>query len=51
MAGKSMPTLGNKRSSSFTGKSKVISSGKLTPGRGGKGHMFGQQTVKAAKPR
>jgi hypothetical protein len=41
----------NKRSSSFTGKSKVISTGKLTPVRGGNTHMFGKQTVKAAKPR
>lgn len=33
------------------GKSKVISSGKLTPVRGGSTKMFGQQSVKAGKPR
>ena len=27
------------------GKSKVISSGKMTPVRGGSGHMFGKQSV------
>jgi hypothetical protein len=41
----------NKRSSSFTGKSKVISTGKLPAHRGGNTHMFGKQSVKAAKPR
>jgi len=41
----------NKRSSSFTGKSKVISSGKLPGMKLGGNKMFGRQTVKAAKPR
>ncbi len=40
-----------KRSSSFTGKSKVISTGKLTPVRGGGTHMFGKQSVKPSKAR
>jgi hypothetical protein len=31
-------------------KSKVISSGKMTPVRGGSGHMFGKQTVGTKKP-
>lgn len=31
-------------------KSKVISSGKMTPVRGGKGHMFGKQTVGTKTP-
>jgi hypothetical protein len=30
--------------------SKVIKSGKLTPVRGGSGHMFGKQTVGTKKP-
>lgn len=51
MAGKGMPTIGSKRSSSFAGKSKLISTGKLKPVRGGQGHMFGRQTVKPAKAR
>lgn len=50
MAAKSIPTT-SKRSSPFTGKSKVISSKTLTPVRGGKVKMFGKQTVKAAKAR
>jgi hypothetical protein len=40
-----------KRSSSFTGKSKVISTGKLTQSFKPTGHMFGRQSVKAAKAR
>ncbi len=42
-----------KRSSSFTGKSKVISTSKggFHPIKEGRNHMFGKQTVKAAKPR
>lgn len=31
-------------------KSKVISSGKMTPVRGGSGHMFGKQTAGTKKP-
>ncbi len=31
-------------------KTKVISSGKMTPVRGGSGHMFGRQTVGTKKP-
>jgi hypothetical protein len=31
-------------------KSKVISSGKMTPVRGGTGHMFGKQHVGTKKP-
>lgn len=31
-------------------KSKVISSKAMTPVRGGKGHMFGKQTVGTKKP-
>lgn len=51
MAGKPMPTT-NKRSTAFTGKSKVISTGKFPTVRGGSGnHMFGKQSVKAAKAR
>jgi hypothetical protein len=46
-----MKGVGGKRSGGFTGKSKVISTGTLKPVRGGSNHMFGQQTVKAAKPR
>jgi hypothetical protein len=46
-----MKGVGGKRSGAYTGKSKVISTGKLTPVRGGSTHMFGQQTVKAAKAR
>jgi hypothetical protein len=50
--GSGMKALGSKRSSAFTGKSKVISSGALKGGggRGGAGnHMFGRQSVKPAK--
>jgi hypothetical protein len=47
-----MKGVGGKRSSSFTGKSKVISTKTMTPVRGGSSnHMFGRQTVKAAKAR
>jgi hypothetical protein len=46
-----MKGIGGKRSGGFTGKSKVISTGTLKPVRGGSQHMFGQQSVKAAKPR
>lgn len=50
--GGGMKGVGGKRSNSFTGKSKLISTGKLTPVRGGSGnHMFGRQTVKASKAR
>lgn len=31
-------------------KSKVVSTKVMTPVRGGKGHMFGKQTAKPAKP-
>lgn len=31
-------------------KTKVISSSKMTPVRGGSGHMFGKQTVGTKKP-
>jgi hypothetical protein len=51
MAAKSIGTT-NKGSQAATGKSKVISSGSLK-GKvsGGKGHMFGKQSVKASKKR
>ena len=31
-------------------KGKVMSTKTMTPVRGGKGHMFGKQTAKPAKP-
>jgi hypothetical protein len=34
----------------MAGKSKVIKSGKMTPVRGGSGHMFGKQTAGPQKP-
>lgn len=34
----------------MAGKSKVISSGKMTPVSGGKGHMFGKQSVGTKTP-
>lgn len=44
--GKKMPKL---KGGQAVGKSKVISSGKMTPVRGGTTKMFGDQTVKASK--
>ena len=35
---------------SVTGKSKTIKSGKMTPVRGGPGHMFGKQHAGPKKP-
>jgi hypothetical protein len=48
MAAKKLPTT-SKSSSAATGKSKVISSSTPSGVRGGKGKMFGKQSVSAAK--
>lgn len=47
MAGKKTAST-NKSSQAATGKSKVISSSTPSGVRGGKGKMFGKQSVKAA---
>jgi hypothetical protein len=49
--GGGMKGVGGKRSNSFTGKSKLVSTGKFPQSFKPTGSMFGKQSVKPAKAR